>query len=35
MIETYVIILAIIGAARVAEVVTKTVYRMQRKGERA
>ncbi len=35
MTETYVIILAVIGAARVAEIVTKAVYIVHRKGERA
>ena len=33
MIETYTIIFAVIGAARVAEIVTKAVYGMQKKGE--
>jgi hypothetical protein len=31
MLETYVIILAIIGAARVAEIATKAVYLFNRK----
>jgi hypothetical protein len=30
MLETYVIILAIIGAARVAEIATKTIYHISR-----